>query len=119
MKARIRISLNSASFATSDRSAVSADFEKLAGLGHASAHQAALPGDHGHLAGKFARAVRGDRALAVQGRLHDFHASREQHEERNVRIVGFEQDFAAMDAAAMRPIGRMRSICAGVRTGNA
>ena len=36
---------------------IAADFQKLARLGHAPAHQAALPGDHGHLTGEFAGAV--------------------------------------------------------------
>ena len=52
---------------------VSAQFQKLARLGHASAHQTALPGDHGHFAGEFAWAMRYQQPLAVQGRLHDFH----------------------------------------------
>ena len=66
-----------------DAQRVAADLEKLAGFGHAAPHQGALSGDHGDLAGEFAGSVRGDGTLTLEGRLHDFHGAREQHEERN------------------------------------
>ncbi len=84
---------------TSAAQRLRAEFEKLAGLGDAAAHQAALPGDHGHLAGELAGAVRRHGALAVDAGLHDFHASREQHEERNGGIAGFKKDVAALDVS--------------------
>jgi hypothetical protein len=34
-----------------------------------------------------------DWALALQARLHDFHASREQHEKWDVTVARLKQDF--------------------------
>ncbi len=72
-----------------------AEFKKLAGLSHAPDHQTTLAGDHGHLAGELSRFVQRDHPFAIKGRLHDFHAAREQDIERNRRVARLEQDVAA------------------------
>ena len=56
MKARMRISLSSASRAMKRAQAFYVHFEKLARLGDAAQHQAALPGNHADFAGEMRRA---------------------------------------------------------------
>ena len=105
MNARMRISLNSGVARHERAQPIAAQFQKLARFGHAPAHQAALPGDHRHLAGEFAGPVRGDRALARRGRAARFPSSRKQHEKGDVRIARLKEHFALHDLPdfAQRP----------------
>src|SRR6266481_7543534 len=77
--------------------AICTQFQKLTWLGDAAAHKSAPPGDHGHLTGEITGAVCGYGALAPKIRLHDLHASGEQDEKRNIRVVRFKQDFTLLD----------------------
>ena len=76
-----------------------AEFEKLAGLGHAPDHQTTLAGNHGHFPSELARFVQRDHPLTVKGRLHDLHTAGEQHIERNRRIARLEQDIVPLHLA--------------------
>ena len=65
----------------------------------AAENEAAVAGDHGHFAGKFAGVVRGHfdvRRRAIG--LHDLHGAGEHDEEGNVCVAGLEENLARMDA---------------------
>ena len=82
--------------------AFATQLEKLARLGDASEHQTALPGNHRHLAGEFARPVCGDwRVLRRSLGCTISMRPDKQHEKWNSRIVGLEQYFAGLDRSAI------------------
>ena len=76
---------------------VAGEFDEIAGLDDASANEDAAPGNHGDFAGEAAGTVDGDRAFAVEARLHNFHAAGKDDEERGVGVADIEKNFAAAD----------------------
>src|SRR5207245_9145604 len=72
-------------------------FQKLTGLGDATAHEAAPPGDHGHLTGELAGAMCCYGALACKIGLHDLHASGKQDEKGHTCVIELKQDFTLLD----------------------
>src|ERR1035437_5611285 len=72
---------------------LASQFQEFARFCGPTEHKAAVPGDHGHLAGKLAPDVGCNGALARKMRLHDLHTARKQDEKRDIRITRLKQDF--------------------------
>jgi hypothetical protein len=53
-----------------------------------------VSGNHRHLAGELARLVAGNHPFAVERRLDDFHAPREQHEKWDSHIARLKQHIS-------------------------
>jgi hypothetical protein len=77
--------------------AFAAEFKEVARLSDAAKDETAATGDHGHFAGESAGIVRGDKMIAIDIGLNDFHFSGKDDEEGNVGIVGLKENFARFD----------------------
>ena len=73
---------------------IAAHFQKFASLSHAAPRQARPARDHRDFPGELARPMLDDQALALQTRLHDFQASRQQHEKRDIAVARLKQNVA-------------------------
>ena len=101
MKARIRISLSSASFCTSADQLLAIQLDDLAGFARAEAKQRAAPRDHVDLAAELSGLVDRHQRLGVAGNPHDLDRAGGDDQERHDLVAGVGQHLAGGDRALL------------------